>query len=262
MYRLDAMRFKTLFFLSIICLLAYSCSYKQQHALFQQNTSQQNGNALAQAPAPPYYIKVADILQIRNLESYKFLSGNDGTSTGGGTSGDASVQTYQVEEDGKVTLPVIGHIPIAGLTRFEAAKKIEHLYRDTLLKNAIIELKVLNLNVRIFGEIKAEGNIPLIKDKTTLIDIIGQAGGLSASADEKSIKIIRGNNNGQEVILVDLSDINTLSDPKILLQANDIVYIAKNKRAVRDDKIQNFSTLVQPSLLIFNTALIIYTLFR
>jgi polysaccharide export outer membrane protein len=261
MYRLDAMRYKNLFFLSITCLLAYSCSYKQQHALFQQNTSQQNGNALAQVSAPPYYIKVADILQIRNLESYKYLSGNDGTSGGGG-GGDASTQTYQVEEDGKITLPVIGHIPIAGLTRFDAAKKIERLYRDTLLKNAIIELKVLNLNVRIFGEIKTEGNIPLIKDKTTLIDVIGQAGGLNSAADEKNIKIIRGNNNGQEVILVDLSDINTLSDPKILLQANDIVYIAKNKRAVRDDKIQNFSTLVQPSLLIFNTALIIYTLFR
>lgn len=254
------MRFKNLFFLSIICLLCYSCSFKQQHALFQDKPRQADSIQPETIPTA-YHIKADDILQIRNLENYKFLAPVEGTSTATSNDGSGS-QTYQVEEDGSVTLPVIGHIPVAGLTRYEAARKIEHLYRESLLKNAIIELKVLNLNVHVFGEAKNQGNFPLLKDRTTLIDIIGQAGGLNNTADEKNIKIIRSQKGTQKTIWVDLSDVNTLNSPNIILQDNDIVYIAQNKRAVRDDKIQNFSTLVQPSLLIFNTALIIYTLFR
>jgi polysaccharide export outer membrane protein len=254
------MRFKIPPLLGIICLLCFSCSYKQQHALFQDKPQQAN-NVQQEAVPTAYHIKTDDILQIRNLENYKFLAPVEGAGATAGSDGSGS-QTYQVEEDGSVTLPVIGHIPVAGLTRYEAARKIEKLYRENLLKNAIIELKVLNLKVTVLGEIKSQGNYPLLKDKTTLIDIIGQAGGLNNSADEKTIKIIRKENSTQKTIWVDLSDVSILNSPNIILQNDDIVYIAQNKRAVRDDKIQNFSTMVQPSLLIFNTALIIYTLFR
>ena len=253
------MRFKILPFLGAICLLCFSCSYKQQHALFQDKPAQ-TANITQETTPIAYHIKADDILQIRNLENYKFLAPVEGVSTTG--SDGSGSQTYQVEEDGSVTLPVIGHVPVAGLTRYEAARKIETLYRGNLLKNAIIELKVLNLKVTVLGEIKSQGNYPLLKDKTTLIDIIGQAGGLNNTADEKNVKIIRREDGAQKTIWVDLSDVNILNSPNIILQDDDIVYIAQNKRAVRDDKIQNFSTLVQPSLLIFNTALIIYTLFR
>jgi polysaccharide export outer membrane protein len=248
------MRFKHLYFTALICLLLYSCSYKQQHALFEQKSPEQAASSTQQAPPSVYRIKTDDILQIRNLQNYKAFANEGGA--------EPAPQTFQVEEDGRVTLPIIGHVPVAGLTRYEAANKIEGLYRDSLLKNPIIELKILNLKVTVLGEIKSQGNFNLVKEKTTLIDVIGQAGGLSTAADEKNIKIIRSDKDGPKTIWVDLSNINILNDPKIILQDNDIVYIAQNKRAVRDDKLQNFTTLIQPSVLIFNTALIIYSLFR
>lgn len=251
------MRFKS-FFLLALTILCYSCSYKQQHALFRQN-GQKNADTTSQVTHTAYRIQPEDILQIRNLQGIKYLDGSSSNAAGGSSS---AGESFQVEEDGKVTLPVLGHIPITGLTRYEAAKKIEQLYRDSLLNNPIIELKILNLKVTIFGEAKSTGIFQLKKENTTLIDILGEAGGLSASADEKHIKIIRNDKPSPEVIWVDLSNINVLTDPKIRLQNNDIIYIAQNKRAIRDDKIQNLSSLVQPSLLIFNTALIIYTLFR
>lgn len=241
-------------------LLCYSCSYKQQHVLFEQKNSPVL-NAETQAQPSVYHIQPNDILQIRNLQSTKYLvDGNTPSSQSGETTGQG--QTFQVEEDGKVTLPVIGHIAIAGLTRYEAAQKIEKLYRDSLLKNPIIELKILNLKVTLLGEVRSPGNIALIKDNTTLIDVIGEAGGLTNNANEKNIKIIRGDKANPEVIYADLGNIKTLGDPRITLQNNDIIYVMQNRRAVRDEKLQNFSTLIQPSLLIFNTALIIYTLFR
>jgi len=265
------MRFSSV--ITIIILLSgififTSCSYKPQQSLFEQQNPRAVDSAMAKnlsngAGTSDYRIKSQDILQIRNLQSTKYIVDAVPTSPGtssGGNNTDGT--TYQVEDDGTVTLPVIGHIPVTGLTRSEAAKKIENLYRDSLLKNPIIELKIINLKVTVLGEAKEQGNFPLLKDRTTLVEMIGQAGGLTDKADEKTIKIIRGDPKNPQVTQVDLNKLSTLADPRIILENNDIIYIAENKRAVKNDNISNFSTTVQPIILLVNTALIIFTLTR
>ncbi|MDB5143818.1 MAG: hypothetical protein JWQ66_2531 [Mucilaginibacter sp.] len=241
-----------------------SCSFKQHQVLFQQlNPVSENvpaGQEASGAGTSDYRIKSQDILQIRNLQSTRYIVDEAPVSITAGTANVSQGQTFQVDDDGTVTLPVIGHVPIAGLTRAEAAKQIEDLYRKNLLKDPIIELKIINLKVTILGEVKSQGNFPLVKDKTNLIEMLGEAGGLTDRSNEKNIKIIRGDPKNPQITEVDLSKISTLADPRIILQNNDIIYIAENKRAAKNDQLQNFSTTLSPILLVFNTALIIYTL--
>lgn len=272
------MRFYTALIITLLLFVAFtfpSCSYKQQQVLFQLPASAADSARYNQAGSgtgtSDYHIKSQDILQIRNLQNSKYIvdeapSGTTGGSTmgggsntGGGTSAGEG-QTYQVEDDGTVALPLIGHIQVAGLTRAEAAKKVEELYRQNVLVNPIIDLKIVNLKVTILGEIRTPGNYPLVKDKTNLVEMIGQAGGLTEKANEKTIKIIRGDPKNPLVAEIDLSKIQTLADPRLILQNNDIIYIAQNKRAIKGDQLQNVTTTLQPGLIILNTALIIYTL--
>jgi polysaccharide export outer membrane protein len=261
------MRFYTtlIYILLIGTLICSSCSFKQQQVLFQQPnpaSEAQAGQAISGNGTSDYRIKSQDILQIRNLQSIKYIvdeTPSSATAASGGTNASQG-QTYQVEDDGTVALPVIGHVAIAGLTRAEAAKQIEDLYRKNLLKDPIIELKIVNLKVTILGEIKSQGNFPLVKDKTNLIEMIGEAGGLTDRANEKTIKIIRGDPKNPQVTVVDLSQIKTLADPNMILQNNDIIYIAQNKRAVKNEQLQNVTNTLSPALIILNTALIIYTL--
>jgi len=257
---------------SLLSALA-SCSYKQDQLLFEQRNRLDSSAQKNAAGTENYRIKPQDLLQIRNLQNINYISeapvvesstggasgGGGGVSNGGGAS---SGQTFQVEEDGNVTLPVIGQVAVLGLTRQEATKKIENLYSNTLLKNPIIELKIVNLKVTILGEIKTQGNFPLVKDKTTLVEMIGQAGGLTEKANAKNIEIIRGSKDHPTITRFDLSDINSLSDPAAILQNDDIIYIAQSKRAARADNFQNFSTILQPALILLNTVLIIVTLTR
>jgi len=156
----------------------------------------------------------------------------------------------------------LGHVKVSGLTRYEAQVLIEKMYHQTLLKDPIIALKIVNLKVTLLGEVKSQGNYQLIKDKTTLVDVIGEAGGLTNNANEKDVKIIRGSAKDPKVTEVDLSDINSITDPRTVLQSGDIVYVAQSKRAARNDNLQNFSILLQPALILLNTALIIFTLVR
>lgn len=252
-------------FISFIIFLS-SCSVKQQQLLFKERGGnpdslsalfKNSGNGTSD-----YRIRSQDILQIRNLQNIKYIV-EETPTTGNGNSNTTITsqgQTYQVDDDGTVALPVIGRVHVAGLTRAEAMKLIEGDYRKDVLKDPIIDLKIINLKVTLLGEVKAQGNYPLLKDKTNLIEMIGEAGGLTDRANEKNIKIIRGDPKNPQITEVDLGKTNTLADPRIILQNNDIIYIAENKRAVKNDQLQNFNTTVQPVLLILNTALIIYTL--
>lgn len=236
-----------------------SCAYKQDQLLFQEKSAIDSARQKNAVTLADYKIQPQDILQVRNLQNISYITGDGGGGGSQGGSGGGG-QTYQVEEDGTVALPVIGHVQVAGLTRMEATKVIEDLYRKTLLKDPIIEVKIVNLKVTLLGEVKSQGNLPLVKDRTTLVEMIGEAGGLTDKANERNVQIIRGDPKSPQVITVNLRNINSISNPATILQNGDIVYVAQNKRAIRTDKLTNFSTIIQPALIVLNTALIIYTL--
>ena len=250
--------------ISAVILTCTSCSNKQYQALFQQKKalSTDTGFKKALAGAELYRIQPQDILQIRNLQDTKFITNLTPVSTNTGTGNATQGEVFQVGADSVVDLPAVGKVRVVGLTRIEAQKLIQDLYAKVLLVNPILELRITNLKVTLLGEIKSQGNYPLVKDKTTLVEMIGNAGGLTDKADEKDIKIIRGTEQDPKVIDVDLSNIRSINDPSSALQSGDIVYVGQSKRAARNDNLQNFSIILQPALILFNTALIIFTLAR
>src|ERR1700744_1741292 len=141
------MRFFTLCLLLCGLLFISSCSYKQDQLLFQEKNAIDSARQKSAVTLATYKIQPQDILQVRNLQNISYITGDvvgGGTaaSSSGGSSGSSSTgQTYQVEEDGTVALPVIGRVQVVGLTRMEATKIIEDEYRKTLLKDPIIEVR-------------------------------------------------------------------------------------------------------------------------
>jgi polysaccharide export outer membrane protein len=260
------MRSLTTYLLFAMLIICSSCSNKQYQMLFEKK-GLPSDTAFKKnfANVVNYRIQSQDILQIRNLQNSKNLIDLNPNVNGNniaqpGTT--ISVDSYQVDDNGNVALTALGRVHVAGLTRQEAETYIEELYRKDFLKDPVIELKIINLKVTLLGEIKTQGSILLTKDRVTLVEMIGEAGGLTDKADERDVEIIRAGKKSTEVIKVDLSDINSISDPKTILQSGDVIYIPQNIRAVRTDKISTFTTIVQPGLLILSTALLIITLAR
>jgi len=203
-----------------------------------------------------YRIKPNDLLAVRNLQDIRYISapadGNSNITTGTGNI------TYRVEADGTVALPVIGKVEVAGLKRSEAAEKIQAMYEKSLLKDPIIDVSIVNLKVTMLGEFTSQGNFLLEKDNTSLVEMIGQAGGISSRADPKKLKIIRGDPQDPEIIYVNLKDINSLASKKLILQNNDIIYLEPQAVYGNQERTQIFTSFVQPVLLVLNTALLIY----
>ena len=258
----------SIFFLS-------ACSVRKERTLFYApsdivtDTIKQVYVVNDQGISDAYYkIKVGDQLAIRNLQNPEFgatsSTGVSGASTNNAAASGTSqnILSYPVEPDGMVNLPAIGKLEVVGLTRREATIKIQDNYKQKLLKDPIIELTVVNLKVTLLGEFGKQGNFLLEKDNTSLIEIIGEAGGITKTADPKTLKIIRGDRSHPEIIYVNLTDINSLASKKLILQNNDIIVLQPTKGSALSEKLQSFNNIVQPLLVVVNLAVLIFTVTR
>ena len=254
--------------LATYCILFSACSKVQYQPLFQAGKNFGDNGYTQVDSLESYKIKAQDIIQVRNLQSGDMLLGNSTTGSAGSKANGlgaspADNQTFQVDDEGMVLLPAIGKIKVAGYTRQEAQKVVDQAYRKNVFTDPIIELKITSLQVTIFGEAKSQGSIRLTKEHMSLTEMIGAAGGLTERADATNIQIIRGTQKTPKVIVVDMTDIQAINDPKAILQNGDIVYISINKRAAKATNFQNFSSSTfQPFLLIVNAGLIVFTLIR
>ncbi|WP_293311998.1 polysaccharide biosynthesis/export family protein [Pedobacter sp. UBA5917] len=255
-----------------------SCSVRKQRTLFNApsdivtDTIKQVYVVNDQGISDGYYkIKVNDQLAIRNVQNFEFgattnqANSSTATSSTNQNASSGSIQnvlSYPVELDGTVNLPAIGKVPVEGLTRRDAAAKIQNLYKTKLLKDPIIELSVVNLKVTLLGEFNKQGNFFIEKENTTLIDIIGDAGGITKTADPKTLKIIRGDRANPEIIYVNLNDINSLASKKLILQNHDIIVLQPTKSSATSDRLQSINNILQPLLVVVNLGVLIFTLTR
>lgn len=208
---------------------------------------------------PDYQIQPQDVVQIRNLQNWKYM-GHENIAPKTQSAGNEG-QTYEVAADGKIGLPILGQVKISGLSSNEAARYIETLYQ-TELRDPLITVKIISLKVTLLGEVRQQGVYPLQKEQTSLLEVLAAAGGLTDKGNSRNIRIIRNDPREPAVILFDLRNISTLSDPRILLRNNDVIYVSQNKKAIRSEKLQSIAAILQPILALLNTALIIHTLTR
>ncbi|WP_316736088.1 polysaccharide biosynthesis/export family protein [Pedobacter aquatilis] len=266
-----------LIFPVLIVLFFNACSARKERSLFNAksdivtDTIKQVYVVNDQGISDAYYkIKVNDRLAIRNVQNPEFgatgsTAGTTSLSSGsqGGSGGSINnTLSYPVDLDGLVNLPAIGKVEVIGLSRREAALKIQDLYAKQLLRNPIIELSVVNLKVTLLGEFGKQGNFLLERENTTLIDIIGEAGGITKTADPKTLKIIRGDRANPELIYVNLNDINSLASKKLILQNNDIIVLQQTKSSATTEKLQSYNNILQPLLVVVNLAVLIFTVTR
>jgi polysaccharide export outer membrane protein len=93
-------------------------------------------------------------------------------------------RTSTVQPSGTITLPLLGEVPVAGLTVPEIQKKLATLLERDFLVNPQVEVRVREYQsqfVIVLGEINSPGRKPL-RGKTRLIDLLVDAGGFKPNA--------------------------------------------------------------------------------
>jgi polysaccharide export outer membrane protein len=145
----------------------------------------------APSPAPAravddYRIGPGDVLDV-------VVFGNDDLSRA------APVQT-----DGTVNLPLLGEVPVAGLTLAEAQRKVTALLARDYLVKPQVEIRVREYQsqaVTVLGEVNSPGR-KVLKGRTRLIDVLVESGGFTPRASgEVSVSRSDGTFAGGEATL-------------------------------------------------------------
>ena len=134
-----------------------------------------------EAPAPPartppeYLVGAGDVLELT-------VFGNEDLS-----------RSPTVQPSGVIALPLLGEVPVAGLTVAEVQRKLTTLLARDFLVNPQVEVKVKEYQsqfVSVVGEINNPGRKPLL-GRTRLIDVLVEAGGFKPTASGE-VLITRG----------------------------------------------------------------------
>jgi polysaccharide biosynthesis/export protein len=114
---------------------------------------------------------------------------------------------------GNITVPLVGEVPVAGLTPREVEKRLSDLYKeDQYLINPQIKVLVKEFRfqrVVVSGAVSKPGAYELIGPRT-LLEVIGQAGGLSERASEV-VHVIRSQNAPERTKALKVEDKKSFS---------------------------------------------------
>lgn len=112
---------------------------------------------------------------------------------------DASVPTVVVRPDGRIAVPLLKEIEVAGLTPKQVERRISDGLSKLILTGADVTVVVTAINskkVYVMGAARKEGIVPYTY-KMTAMQAIGEAGGLNEFAKRKRIYILRKLEGGE-----------------------------------------------------------------
>ncbi len=254
----------SLLIIVIFCLS--SCVQQKQIAYFQKAMNQSDTITLAKAYIPK--IQPGDILSIpigslnpvassffNPYSSTPVASENDLINTQSAASGNntsALSQTnapgYLVDAEGKISLPLLGVVKLAGLTTSEA--------RDTLknrlgfyLKDPTVNVRFLNYKISVMGEV-ARPSVYVIPNETiTITEALSLAGDMTIFGKRDNVLVIRNVNGKQVFGSVNLNSRDIFHSPYYYLHSNDIVYVEPGKGKIAEsDKIYQLLPTVLSAL--------------
>jgi len=138
-----------------------------------------------------------------------------------------------VSQDGTVNLPLIGVVRVSGLSAREVATLLTREY-SRYIKHSHVTVDILNKRVFVMGEVRRPGRVDVLEDTTNILEVLSSTGGFTDFAARNSIKVIRGTRTRPEVETIDLTKLSSLSQNRLTLYPNDVVYIEPNEYRKRN----------------------------
>ena len=161
-------------------------------------------------PGDNLYICVLNTIDERSASA---ISGEYGTRSNY-LSSDASIylQSYTLDEDGCIEMPLTGKIDLKNLTIDEAKSKLQ-TELDKYVNQTTLIVKLSNFNLTVLGEVTRPGMYKVYQSQINLFEAISMAGNMTNFAKNSEVRIIRQTDNGSEVVTVDMGQADILSSP-------------------------------------------------
>ncbi|QBN17520.1 polysaccharide biosynthesis/export family protein [Flavobacterium nackdongense] len=141
-----------------------------------------------------------------------------------------------VDAYGNIEVPKIGTKNVLNKTVPELKEEIKMDLKKWLV-NPILDIKVLNKEITVLGEVKSPNAIKVDTDNVTLLQIISKAGGIDSYANLKCVKILRQEGENVRVTNLDLTTDADILNTNVILHPGDVVIVPSKKNKEFDKRI-------------------------
>jgi len=166
-----------------------------------------------------------------------------------------ALQTYLVDNDGKINFPIVGEVKIGGLTKTEAEQLITKEISPYInaAEKPVVTVRMSSFSISVLGEVNQPGTFTVSREKINVLEALSRAGDLTIYGLRKNVTLIREDSEGSKRFYnLDLTDANIVNSPYYYLQQNDILYVQPNKI-----KAQSSSIGASTSLWLSSTGILI-----
>jgi polysaccharide biosynthesis/export protein len=230
-------QFRSFSFLFLFCVCIVSCVSSRkltEKAVYFKGIS----DSMLKA-APVEYepiIQKGDILSVSvittNERSSRFFNSvSPGTISGGEAVSANASQGYLVNEHGSITLPLIGNVRAAGLTRLALTDSVR-VGLKKYIDSAIVSIRLMNYRITVLGEVVKPGTFSIPSERVSVLDAIGLAGDLTIYGKRENIRVIRNTDGMRQTAVLNLNKGDIFGSPFFYLRQNDIVYVEMNDRKI------------------------------
>lgn len=151
------------------------------------------------------------------------------------TQGTPRLQTYIVDRQGDIMMPVLGKLNVAGKTTSEIEEMVKTRVSATV-KDPFVRVELVGFYVNVMGEVTKPQRIKVETQRFTVLDALSAANDMTEYGDRSKVMVIRDENGKQTYHRMDLADSNIFSSPYFYLQQNDVVYVEPNQIRIDNSK--------------------------
>lgn len=140
----------------------------------------------------------------------------------------STIPLQLVESDGKVTVPYVGRVTVAGRTPSQAAGIIQEGLAGQTVRPQVVVSMAGNVSntIAVGGEVNRSGLMPLTLRGEKLLDAVAWAGGPKSTAIQMDLRLMRG----KQTFSVPLTQVMSNSEDNILAQPNDSISLVFNPK--------------------------------
>lgn len=134
------------------------------------------------------------------------------------------LNSYEVNDSGYIDYPFVGKMYVEGYNLSQAKRKLEKEISQ-YLPNTSIQLKYAGNYITVLGEVKNPGNHLFLKEKISIFEALGYAGGVNNYGNKEEVVIVRTIDNQTRYHHVDITSKNITQTYFYYLLPDDVVIV-------------------------------------
>ena len=151
----------------------------------------------------------------------------------GGVGGSYDLYTYLVQEDGCIDFPMVGRVPVRGMTTRGVKRVLEDelssfikSYGDYQMMS--VEVKIVRRSFSVISD-RGSGTFNIQKEKVTIFEALAMAGDIGDFGDRSKVRIVREKEGLTQVKEFDVRSEDIINSEFYYIEPNDVIYIQRIK---------------------------------